>query len=153
MQAFVDECSCRWWEDPTYDRAVHSLLVVASVQRNQRLCTETSDTMSAESHYFGQCVLRRLYSEGREANMAAVRRVVVQAEEALAFASCAREIDLPPSARRLVGRLMDALRGALLGVANLTETYRDDARTTATLRQIGRHIHDLLAAGPSVAIE
>ena len=138
----VGSSECRWWQDPTYDRAVHALLVIASLQRNQRLTTEAGESISAAPPHFGQCVMRWIYSEGREANLASVRRVLTHVECALDHA--AADADAPPSARRLVARILSALRGALIGIVNLSETYRDDAGTCATLLQLENAMRELL---------
>lgn len=145
--------SSPWWDDPTYDRAVHALLVVGSLQRNQRLTTEAGECMSSEPYHLGQCVLRWLHSESRDANLAAVRCVMLQAADALERAASEEPSStcVPQHGRRLAARVIAALRGALVGTANLRETYRDDAGTCATIQQIEGHIAELLAEHAELA--
>ena len=50
----------------------------------------------------------------------------------------------PPVVVRLVTRIVAALRGALIGTANLRETYRDDLGTCATLQQIEGQMTELV---------
>lgn len=146
MMAFVDECA--WWQEPQYERAVHALLVIGSLERNQKLCTESDDMFSSAGYYFGQSVVRCWSGEGRDTNLSAVRRVIREAEEALALARAMRRNDdggeTEHGAQKLAARMTEALRTSMAGLDNLKHTYAADARAVARIRLLERHVNDIL---------
>lgn len=140
--AFVDECA--WWQEPQYERAVHALLVIGSLERNQKLCTESNDMFSSVGYYFGQSIVRCWSGEGRDTNLSAVRHVIREAEEALALARAMRRDDGGEGAQKLAARMVEALKASMAGLDNLKHTYAGDARAVARIRLLERHVNDVL---------
>jgi hypothetical protein len=121
-------------------RVVHGLIVVGSLQPNQRLLTENDVLFSTENSYVGQCCWRFLYGEGRDSNLTAVHRVVMKAEQLVGENTVAKH------------RVLEALKIACVGLDHLTETYRADARAVARIILIKRHITQILLGEDSAVI-
>lgn len=133
--------------DSEAERTLRNLHVLSSLSHNDKLMTNCDEfNIYTPTSFRG--MFRFWYGEDRLHNVERIRHVV-RSGTSFAQAEYKRSPDDPLSIRsKLSGmqcaRMLDALRGALRGIQNLTQTYQGDAAVLSQLKIVMDELNDFL---------